>query len=459
MSYLNEQQKKRALEVMNEYLNVPPDEEGKTKFEKGRESDKERLRVIETELRPLLEDFMASRIGLSEFKTKVDGINKRENHWGFKGIKGQMFFNMVVNVADDLEECEQEIKTAIALPADEQIASSRIKTFHSYIKRLIEDWVEAGNTWQGAPKAPSIPFFLSYFWQIQDWKTWPVYFTSSVRAMTDLNLWQPSDDMARNYLDFKHILEELAELFSKKSGKPFGLYSVEHVFWYIEKKETGDNGGGNGGKPGAEEGILATIKNIGLLPESYVPPIVSVLPYMARNHEDLTEAVKRSGSTLDRLFEKYLDAAFTVLGYHTKLLGQGVGRVPDGLALSYDDYYAIIWDAKVRTKGYSMGTDDRTIRDYVTTQSRDLRKRGQFRNIYYMIISSSFADDYDDAIRLIKMETDVNEVVLAEAKAIVELVDTKLRDPIQITLGPDGIQRLFAHSGILTADLVKEQLL
>jgi len=50
------------------------------------------------------------------------------------------------------------------------------------------------------------------------------------------------------------------------------------------------------------------------------------------------------------------------------------------------------------------------------------------------------------------METDVNEVCLVEASALVAMVDAKLRDPLQLTLGPNGLQHLFSTSGVLTAD-------
>ena len=60
---------------------------------------------------------------------------------------------------------------------------------------------------------------------------------------------------------------------------------------------------------------------------------------------------------------------------------------------------------------------------------------------------------------MIKMETDVSEVILLEAEALVAIVDAKLRAPQQVTLGPDGLQRLFSVSGILTADIVREQLI
>ncbi len=400
--------------------------------------------------------YLQDKVELSDFKSKVDGVNKRNELWGFKGIKGQMFFNMVVNVADDPDECDQEVKAALAVPANEPMASSRIKTFATYVRRLGEQWVDAGHTRYGCPKVGSIPFFLSYFWQVQDRDTWPVYYTNAVNTMTDLNLWQPSGDSADDYVVFKRIHEELAELFTKASGRPFNLYDVEHVFWL------------KGGNPYGASRLDQDEKRVPelkveaeglLLPESYLPPIIAILPRMARHEKALVEAAKRSGTTLDRAFEKYIDAAFTILGYETRLLGQGQGRVPDGLAMDLDDSYAILWDAKIRAEGYSMGTDDRVIREYITTQSRDFKRRRSLRNIYYLIISSTFIDDFDDTIRSIKMETDVSEVGLIEADALVEMVDAKLRAPRQLALGPDGLQRLFSVGGVLTAAMVREQLI
>jgi hypothetical protein len=194
------------------------------------------------------------------------------------------------------------------------------------------------------------------------------------------------------------------------------------------------------------------------LPDSYVPPVVAVLPRIARNEPGFDALAKASGTSLPKAFEKSIHAAFTILGYDTKLLGQGMGRVPDGLAVEPDSSYAILWDGKVRENGYSMGTDDRAIREYVHTQSRELKRRRSLRNIYYLVVSSRFLDDFDDVIRSIKMETDVNEVGLLEATALVAMVDAKLRNPHQVTLGPDGMQRLFSRSGPITAEDVLQNL-
>jgi hypothetical protein len=459
---LDSNQIQSALEAMRIFLAAPKNPDGRTPMEDDTELDQKRVRLIEAELKPLLKDYLSGELNVTEFKTKVDGINKRNELWGFKGIKGQMFFNMVVNVADDLTKCDQEIKAAIKVPTNEEIAYNQIKTFSSYVNRVGEHHLQSGGTKAERPKPGSVPFFLSYFWQIQERDVWPIFYTSCVNAMNDLNLWLPTEEPAVDYLAYKQIHEELGQVFTKESGRHFGLYDVEHVLWF----KAGNPYGGD--KPLVQQNIPVetprmpiiptVLEMMNRLPESYVPPIVEVLPRMSRNETLLSEAAKASGTSLERAFEKSINAAFTILGYETKLLGQGKGRVPDGVALSLDDSYAILWDAKVRGDGYSMGTDDRAVKEYITTQSRELKKRQGLRNIYYLILSSGFSDDYDDVIRSLKMETDVNEVCLVEADALVAMVEAKMRSPREVSLGPDGLQRLFSVSGVLSVDAVRKNL-
>jgi len=461
MALLTDEQKKRAIEVMQEYMAARDKEDGGPLWDAGLALDEKRRELLGTHLKALVENYLAGNVPLPEFKSRVDGINKRHQHWGFKGIKGQMFFNMTVNVAQDQAECDQELKAAIVVPANEDIARSRIRTFASYIKRLGEQHVEAGGTKHSRPKPGSIPFFLSYFWQVQDWQAWPVFYTNSANTMTDLNLWQPTEDLAEDYITFKHIHEELIGVFTEASGKPYDVYKVEHVFWLQGGNPYGVTKTQGEPPPAGQARTGVTViesERLSRLPDSYVPPIVSILPRMARRHEDMIQAAKASGTSLERAFEKSINAAFTILGYETKLLGQGQGRVPDGVAVERDSWYAILWDAKCRGEDYSIGTDDRVIREYITTQSRDLKRRQTPRNIYYAVVSGAFADDYDDTVRALKMETDVSEVCLIEAAALAAMVDAKLRDPQQVTLGPDGLQRLFSISGILDAKAVRETL-
>jgi hypothetical protein len=81
---------------------------------------------------------------------------------------------MVLNVADDLIECDNQIKSSIQLPASETLAASKINTFIGYVRRIGDQHVEAGGTKQGRPNVASVPFFLSYFWQVLDREVWPV---------------------------------------------------------------------------------------------------------------------------------------------------------------------------------------------------------------------------------------------------------------------------------------------
>jgi hypothetical protein len=77
------------------------------------------------------------------------------------------------------------------------------------------------------------------------------------------------------------------------------------------------------------------------------------------------------------------------------------------------------------------------VKEYITTRSKELKKQQHLRNIYYLIVSIGFADDFDDSIRSLKMETDVREICLVEVDALVAMVDARLRAPRDITLGPE----------------------
>lgn len=469
---LTKEQKDNATRLMREYL-AADHASGMKLDTPGALFDAERREVIKTKLMPLLAGFLAGKTPLGEFKSGVDSINKSHNCWGFKGFNGQMFFNMLFRWTRDaidalpVEELAKPLRQAMTEPRDEAEAKTKISAFADFVRDQNAHLVELGQPKGRCANPGSAPFFLSFFWQVQAPDVWPVYYKSSVTVMGDANLWSPGEDPAENYIEFKHIHEELARLFTTEGKQPFDLYAVEHVFWYRHghAQDTPPAEPLPPARPKAPDKGKARASRDAVvppapdrLPDSYVPPIVAILPRMAMNDPALAAAAKSSGTSLERAFEKHVHAAFTILGYDTLLLGQGQGRVPDGRALDEDNSYAIIWDAKVRAEGYSMGTDDRTIREYIGTQSRELKRRRSLRNIYYALVSSSFKDDYEEAIRAIKMETHVNEVCLIQADALVAMVEAKLRDPRQVDLGSSGLQRLFCLSGILTGDMVREAL-
>lgn len=458
MSVLDSQQKQRAIEALESYLNAPAGVDSQTPLQNDIILDSNRRSLISEQLKPLLDHFLVGRVALAEFKTKVDGLNKRNNHWGFSGMKGQMFFNMLVNAATDENECKAELQTALELPTSEEIARSRLKTFASYVRRVGDELIESGGTGRQRPRETSITLFLSYFWQISAPDTWPVMYTTSCDAMTSLNLWQKNGDLAEGYLQFTRIQKELQAIYSAQTHSNYDLYQVEHVFWFI-KHGGGWTGSTNGDVPSKNNAdrIISTTEEITLerLPDSFAPPIVSILPKLACPDESIARAAANSGISVSRAFEKSINAALTILGYETKLLGQGAGREPDGLALNIEDSYAIIWDAKSRADSYTLGTNDRAIREYISRKSRELRR--QYRNIYFLIISGSFQSDFSDTILELKMDTEVKEVCLLEAEALVAIVEYYLTNPRELSLGPDGLQRvLVSTQGIINKQVVDD---
>jgi len=410
----------------------------------------QRRREIIPEVLDWMNRFLSGEVPLEEFKTVNDGINKRNRLWGFQAINGQMFFNVLTKIsiaANQREELVALLKRAILKPLSIDRAKEIIEEFSKYVRTL----GKFSQDLRGAPKVGSIPFFLSYFWQIQAPEEYPIYYSSMVNALRDVDLWSPIGNVAEDYYTYFHLEYELRAILSEKAGRELHLWDVEHAFWFHMQsriQEEPDKPTVPAVSPCTSEIFLD------VLPESYIPPVVSVLPRLATNDTALSDICSKSGKTIEKVFEERLALLFGMLGFETELMGQGHGRVPDGVAVSDEFRYAIIYDAKVRQQAYTMGTDERAIREYIAGQGERLRKRG-IKNLYFMVISSTFTGDHDDAIRGMKIETNVNEVLLVEVKALLVMLEGKLRNPA-INLGPDGIQRLLAFSGILTESAVRE---
>ena len=124
--------------------------------------------------------------------------------------------------------------------------------------------------------------------------------------------------------------------------------------------------------------------------------------------------------------ERRTGIAFELLGLEVTVLGQGAGRVADGIARCGVGRWAIVFDAKIRTSGFSMGTEDRKFREYVERHGRELESEGIAR-VYFAVVSSSFVEsDLEKAQEIVRL-TKAKAMVLLEAGALRALVELKLR--------------------------------
>lgn len=412
------------------------------------EANERRRKRLDT-LRGLIDEFLAGNLQLSDFKSEIDGQNKKFPYWGFKGMNGMMFFNMLFNSSGDRhqEELANLLRNLIQPPSDRSGAMEKIRTLEGFVERLHNEAEDA----RKAPRAGSIPYFLSYFWQVHNPDTYPIYYKSMVNALSDLAIWEPDDDLAVSHGEFWDLNEEMREELADYTGRDIHLWTIEHVLWYWQQRDefnTPEDGNGE--------------ETVQTLPDSYTPPIVSILPDLAGNSEKMRALAEETGNAVEALFENRLAKCLRMIGFEVDELGQGHGRNPDRIAKDHMHNYAIIYDAKVRRDGYSINTsDERQFQDYINREVPTLRNQG-FRNVYFAVISGDFTDESREATRTLKMTTDVQEVRLVEADALLALLENTLRDPT-FSLGPGsasgpGIQDFFAESGILSVTDIREEL-
>jgi hypothetical protein len=423
---LTNTQIEKALETWRDYIANCESFRNANKEMTPAEIDEERLKTI-PEIVSLIERYIDGEVGLEEFKSATDSVNKRHRLWGFQGINGQMFFNMLTKTSlqnNCMDEFDVELKKAIIAPVNISTAERIINQFEKFTRKL-------GNFYQDrrvAPKIGSIPFFLSYFWQAQKIDTFPIYYTSLVNELSDLDIWKPLTDVSKSYVSFYHLSHELMSLYSKEAGRNVSLWDVEHAYWFRSQtnlqpeKEVIEKPVVIGKTP-----QVTITDDLSSLPESYIPPVVSILPKLSVNDPAITKLCEKAGRSVEKVFEERLAILFRMLGFEVDLKGQGYGRNPDGVALSHEFRYGIIFDAKVRQGGYSMGIDERAIREYIASTGDKLRRQG-YRNIYFMLISSSFIGDHDSVIRSLKIDTDVREILLVEVSALLVLLEAKFRN-------------------------------
>ena len=153
-------------------------------------------------------------------------------------------------------------------------------------------------------------------------------------------------------------------------------------------------------------------------------------------------------------FEKRVAIAFRILGFSVEELGQGSGRVADGIAKCLEGNWAIIYDAKVRAGGYKMLTEDRKFKEYIDFHGDALREQG-ITKVYFAVISSGFSNnDLQKALEITRL-TNAKSCILLEASALIGLIEKKLSQPDSFRW-PD-IERCFVASGMLTAEDVSEK--
>jgi hypothetical protein len=155
----------------------------------------------------------------------------------------------------------------------------------------------------------------------------------------------------------------------------------------------------------------------------FLPSNLQYLDVLARGERPPFEPASLSLSTA---FEKRTADAFRSLGFEIKSLGQGTGRNADVLALALRERFALIIDAKVRTKGYELGTEDRKFLEYARNHGTELKRQG-FDNIYFVVVGGGFREGDLKKLTEYLSGSPIRSVDLITASALIRLVEESIR--------------------------------
>ncbi len=399
-------------------------------------------------LQGIISQFQNGEIDIREFKTSIDSYNKRNNLWGFTAIKGQMFFNLLVRTAgENLTSLTKLIQEVILLPGTLNEAVKKIKMLESYCLDIRNKATDK----RKVPNSSSVGYFLSYFWSIADYTKWPIYYTSQLQAYEALNIWEDKNDQQENYKNFYNLNEEIKSVLSDYSKQKLSNWDIEHAFW---------NYNGNPKESKTIEKITPIAKQTDEAePEVTTLKISSsfalsdyLIPKVAKLVE-LGAETEKSASAKGSAYEKLVAEIFKQLDFEVEILGQGSGRNPDAILRFREENTAFIVDAKAYSNGYSMGVDDRAIREYINHYCPKLQKEG-YKKIGFIIVSNSFKSNFESFVNEITWNTDIKRFILLSSEALLYLLAYKTKDRLGLS---NVIESLISFSNpVVSTNIIAE---
>lgn len=414
----------KVKEIWNDYINS----DQLVLDTKGKELpniNELRLEAIES-LSEIIFQFKNKKLSLGEFKTSIDSFNKRNNLWGFTAIKGQFFFNQLTKNLDDsgIEKIRELLVETITEPKDIKDALRKIDKLEKYCQNLFTKAKDK----RLVPNPKSVCYFLSYFWQVADNEKWAIYYTASIQALDEIGLWKEKTVQQENYEQFYSLNEEIKIALNEYSKRKISNWDVEHAFWHfrgnpnkkIEKKSRpiiiGD-------KKKKDENINLIVSASFDLSDFIIPRVSKLV--------ELGNASDKSFTKKGYEFEKIVAEVFEQLDFEVESLGQGTGRNPDAIIKFREENTAFLVDAKAYNSGYSLGTDDRAIREYINHYCPKLQKSG-YKKIGFIIVSNEFKTNFDNFINEITWDTDIKRFILLTSEALLYLLAFKTKNKLSL---------------------------
>lgn len=177
----------------------------------------------------------------------------------------------------------------------------------------------------------------------------------------------------------------------------------------------------------------------------FLPGSLQYLDVLARGEVPPYEASDLSVSVM---FERRVADAFRCLGFEIQPLGQGTGRTPDAIALARRERFAVLIDAKVRTSGYALGTEDRKFLEYALNHGKELQRQG-FDKVYLVVVGPSFRESDLKKLTEYLSESPARGVAMITATALMRIVEDSIRERSAFSLS--DLDKQFFGNKIISA--------
>ncbi|MFV0419158.1 MAG: restriction endonuclease FokI C-terminal domain-containing protein [Dysgonomonas sp.] len=414
--------------------------------------DQLRLEAIK-QLKVFIQQFLDKVIDIYEFKTNIDSFNKRNNLWGFTAMKGQMFFNQLVKYNEQqIDKLSTILASCIVRPNNLQESLTKIDKLESFCKVAYEKAEDRRKT----ANPNSVGYFLSYFWQVQNPEEWAILYTSQIRAYHELDIWQEKPNQKETYQFFYQLNEEIRIVLKNYTKAGISNWDIEHAFWEYKgnpnktaevnlPKISNQPKESSSIQPQPEVELALPLKASFELSEYLIPKVAKLV--------ELGGQTGIASSAKGDEFERLVAEIFKQLDFDVQLLGQGTGRNPDAIIRFREENTAFIVDAKAYTNGYTLGTDDRAIKEYINHHCPKLNKEG-YKKIGFIIVSNSFKSNFDSFINSITWDTDIKRFILLTSEALLYLLAFKTKDRLPLTT---IIEKLVGLGNLIEAkDIIAE---
>ncbi|MCD4686806.1 MAG: hypothetical protein K8S97_12805 [Anaerolineae bacterium] len=176
----------------------------------------------------LINDFVQHHIDGEAFRAEFDQKTRTDwDTYGFKGLSGAMFLNMLLKHVPDTAELTEQLRDAVCLPVSVNAGREQMQVFQGYLEELIETRIV--NRRQIQPGR--LPFFLSACWHVQRPDIWPVYYQTGRVTLEAENLYTPLADPTASYFAFWDVYVEIVEALA------ISLSDLEHFWAWYQRRD------------------------------------------------------------------------------------------------------------------------------------------------------------------------------------------------------------------------------